>query len=120
MRMPGRLNEGLLLSDVVCSLSSNCNRLVLPRGVACPAYRHLFETTARKLVSENPRVEFSYGTTVTGLLFEGNDKGDNGCQGDSAAAAAAGAGRGTADKLGKAVTGGWVLAAGFVLTTGEP
>jgi hypothetical protein len=33
--------------------------------------RHMFETTAYKLVDENPRVQFRYGATVTGLLFGG-------------------------------------------------
>src|SRR5690348_12741906 len=31
--------------------------------------RHLFETTAYKLVSDNPRVKMRCGTPVTGLLF---------------------------------------------------
>lgn len=32
--------------------------------------RHMFETTARKLLGKNPRVQFVYGLDVTGLLFE--------------------------------------------------
>jgi hypothetical protein len=32
--------------------------------------RHMFETTARKLLGGNPRVQFVYGLGVTGLLFE--------------------------------------------------
>jgi hypothetical protein len=32
--------------------------------------RHMFETTARQLLRENPRVQFVYGLDVTGLLFE--------------------------------------------------
>lgn len=35
------------------------------------ATRHLFESTARGLLSEDPRVEFKYGKVVTGLLFAG-------------------------------------------------
>jgi hypothetical protein len=31
--------------------------------------RHLFETTARKLLADNPRAEFVYGVTATGLVF---------------------------------------------------
>lgn len=54
----------------------------------------MFETTARKLVCENPRVEFIYAATVSGLLFDGQ-----GCD----HAAAAGHGKGT--QLNKAVTG---------------
>jgi hypothetical protein len=47
--------------------------------------RHLFETTARKLVADNPRVQFRHGASVTGLLF-----GEASCvQGAAAAAAAA-------------------------------
>jgi hypothetical protein len=33
--------------------------------------RHLFESTARKLVTDNPKVHFLYGTTVAGLVFGG-------------------------------------------------
>lgn len=38
--------------------------------------RHVFETTARQLVAENPKVQFVYGQGVTGLLMserEGSD-----------------------------------------------
>jgi hypothetical protein len=45
--------------------------------------RHLFETTARQLLCEEPGVEFVYGVSVTGLEFAGT----------AAAAAAAAAGR---------------------------
>jgi len=38
--------------------------------MAATATRHLFESTARKLVSDNPQVTFMYAATVTGLLFE--------------------------------------------------
>jgi hypothetical protein len=43
-------------------------------GALCT--RHLFESTARKLVADNPRVQFLYGASVTGLVFEeeGADK----------------------------------------------
>jgi hypothetical protein len=43
-------------------------------GALCT--RHLFESTARKLVADNPRVQFMYGASVTGLVFgeEGADK----------------------------------------------
>ncbi len=44
--------------------------------------RHLFETTARKLLAENPRVQFRYGAPVTGLLF-----GADSCNAGAAAAA---------------------------------
>jgi len=49
--------------------------------MAAIATRHLFETTARKVVSDNPRVTFMYAAAVTGLLFEEQE-----C--DAAAAAA--------------------------------
>jgi hypothetical protein len=82
----------------------------------------LFETTARKLLSENPRVEFLYGTTVTGLLFDGEHGGGDGAAAAAAtAAAAAGTGHGTADKLGKAVTGGSAAVSRLVFSsTAEP
>jgi hypothetical protein len=44
--------------------------------------RHMFETTAYKLVTSNPRVQFRYGATVTGLLF-----GEADCANGAAAAA---------------------------------
>lgn len=37
--------------------------------------RHLLETTTRKLLADNPRVEFMYGASVTGLVFEGEEVG---------------------------------------------
>lgn len=60
--------------------------------------RHLFETTARNLLSDNPRVEFLYGTSVAGLLFEDDDS----CAPGAAAAAAAS----DLPSQHKAVTGG--------------
>jgi hypothetical protein len=44
--------------------------------------RHLFETTASKLVADNPRVRFQFGASVTGLLF-----GEASCVHSAAAAA---------------------------------
>lgn len=49
--------------------------------------RHLFETTARRLLADNPRVEFVYGVTVTGLLFDGD--GTQAAEAEAEAAAAA-------------------------------
>jgi len=65
--------------------------------MAASATRHLFETTARRLVSDNPRVTFMYAAAVTGLLFEE--------QGRDAAAAAA-ADNQCPEDLCKTVTGG--------------
>jgi hypothetical protein len=40
--------------------------------------RHLFETSARKLVMEILKVEFKYGVVVAGLQFEGQESGGGG------------------------------------------
>lgn len=64
------------------------------------AFRHLFETTARQLLSDNPRVQFVYGATVSGLLFEGDS-----CEQGATVVAAAAAGAGCGSKQGLAVTG---------------
>lgn len=93
-------------SSAWCAVSATAT--ASPRGLWCA----LLAGTCSLRASLCLRTPGSSSCTVTGLLFEGDD-GDNSCQGDGAAAAA-GAGRGTADKLGKAVTGGWVLSAGFV------
>lgn len=42
-------------------------------SVSCT--RHLLETTTRKLLADNPRVEFMYGASVAGLVFEGEGVG---------------------------------------------
>lgn len=49
-------------------------------GALCT--RHLFESTARKLASDNPRVQFVYGASVAGLVF--GEEGE-GAGGDAAA-----------------------------------
>jgi hypothetical protein len=37
--------------------------------------RHLFETSTRKLVMENPKVDFKYGVTVAGLQIKEQESG---------------------------------------------
>lgn len=58
--------------------------------------RHLFETTARRLVTEDNdkdssapghRVKFVYGVTVEGLLFDSQDEGRQGAAASDAGAA---------------------------------
>lgn len=71
--------------------------------------RHLFETTVRQLVSDNPKISISTGASVAGLVFEG----DAGGGGDGTAGAAAAADDVGGD--GKAVTGGCLRGGGHVL-----
>lgn len=63
--------------------------------MAATATRHLFESTARSLVSDNPRVTFMYAAAVTGLLF-----------GEQECGAAAAAGDNPCPEDRKQVTGG--------------
>lgn len=50
--------------------------------------RHTFEKTARKLVQDNRKVEFKYGASVAGLLFEDVSVGADKKTDEKAAAAA--------------------------------
>lgn len=87
-----------------------------PRGptLTAIASRHLFETTARQLVSGNPHVEFGYGAMVAGLVFDDGQSDVGGAGGvageteeEGAAAAAADRGQRVDKQAPKAVTGGW-------------
>lgn len=45
--------------------------------------RHVFETTARQLLADNPRVRFVYGASVSGLVFEEQQEQDSGSNGNA-------------------------------------